>query len=74
MYMLPEGKRELSDPPKQDIGSSDIGFNDTDGIRTTFAQLRGAWEEGNEIGTHFNGHFCGAEGDVGTWTVKQWKS
>lgn len=72
--MLPEGKRELYDPPKHDIGSSDIGFDDTDGIRNTLAQLRGVWEEGNEIGTHFNGHFCGPEGGIGTWTVKQWKS
>lgn len=73
VYMLPEGRRKLYDPPKHDIGSSDIGFNDIDGIRNTLAQLRGAWEEGNEIGTHFNGHFCGPEGGVGTWTTEQWK-
>lgn len=36
--------------------------------------MRGAWEDGDEIGTHFNGHFCGPEGGVGTWSVDQWKS
>ncbi|MFJ7256257.1 hypothetical protein ACIQWV_27555 [Streptomyces sp. NPDC098085] len=74
VYMLPEAKRELYDPPKHNAGSSDIGFNDTEGIRNTIAQVRGAWEDGDEIGTHFNGHFCGPEGGVGTWTVDQWKS
>ncbi|MFK4206817.1 hypothetical protein [Streptomyces sp. NPDC030920] len=73
VYMLPENKRELYDPPKHNAGSSDIGFNDTEGIRNTITQVRGAWEDGNEIGTHFNGHFCGPEGG-GTWSVEQWRS
>ncbi|MFB7189653.1 hypothetical protein ACFCZT_31035 [Streptomyces sp. NPDC056230] len=74
VYLLPEDKRELYDPPKHNAGSSDIGFNDTEGIRNTITQVRGAWEDGDEIGTHFNGHFCGPEGGVGTWSVDQWKS
>ncbi|MGW1408600.1 hypothetical protein [Streptomyces sp. NPDC002403] len=73
VYMLPEGKAKLYDPPKHNAGSSDIGFNDTEGIRNTITQVRGAWEDGDEIGTHFNGHFCGPEGG-GTWSVEQWKS
>ncbi|WP_031006581.1 hypothetical protein [Streptomyces sp. NRRL F-5727] len=74
VYLLPEEKRELYDPPKHSAGRSDIGFNDTEGIRDTVRELRGAWLEGNEIGTHFNGHFCGAQGGVGTWSVEEWKS
>jgi hypothetical protein len=74
VYMLPKDRRELYDPPKHNAGSSDIGFNDTEGIRNTITQVRGAWEDGDEIGTHFNGHFCGPEGGVGTWSVDQWKS
>ncbi|WP_374119421.1 hypothetical protein [Streptomyces sp. RKAG290] len=74
VYLLPEAKRKLYDPPKHNAGSSDIGFNDTKGIRDTLAQVRGAWLDGNEIGTHFNGHFCGADGGVGTWSVDEWKS
>ncbi|MFG2629292.1 hypothetical protein [Streptomyces sp. NPDC048473] len=73
VYMLPDEKRELYDPPKHNAGSSDIGFNDTEGIRNTITQVRGAWEDGDEIGTHFNGHFCGPDGG-GTWSVDQWKS
>lgn len=74
VYLLPEAKRKLYDPPKHNVGSSDIGFNDTEGIRDTLTQVRGAWLDGNEIGTHFNGHFCGKDGGVGTWSVDEWKS
>ncbi|WP_327354462.1 hypothetical protein [Streptomyces sp. NBC_01304] len=74
VYMLPEGKKDLYNPPQHSAGRSDIGFNDAKGIRDTVEQLRGAWLEGSEIGTHFNGHFCGKGGGVGEWTVDEWKS
>ncbi|MFH8292533.1 hypothetical protein [Streptomyces sp. NPDC018059] len=74
VYMLPESKRSLYKPPQHLAGSSDIGFNDRKGIRNTVEQLRAAWLEGNEIGTHFNGHFCGAGRGVGEWSVADWKS
>jgi hypothetical protein len=74
VYLLPEKKRHLYDPPKHAVGRSDIGFNDIEGIRDTVRELRGAWLDGNEVGTHFNGHFCGKNGGVGTWSVKEWKS
>ncbi|MEU6484507.1 hypothetical protein [Streptomyces sp. NPDC046887] len=74
VYLLPEDKSTLYDAPGHSPGRSDIGFNDTEGIRATVRELRGAWQEGNEIGTHFNGHFCGPESGVGTWSVEDWKS
>ncbi|WP_372408737.1 hypothetical protein [Streptomyces luteireticuli] len=74
VYMLPEEKRTLYEPPQHAAGASDIGFNDVRGVRDTVEQLRGAWLEGSEIGTHFNGHFCGADGGVGTWTPGEWSS
>ncbi|MEV7860813.1 hypothetical protein AB0O86_18765 [Streptomyces hirsutus] len=73
VYMLPEEKRDLYRPPQHSPGRSDIGFNDAEGIAATVEQLRLAWLEGNEIGTHFNGHFCGADGGVGEWSVAEWK-
>ncbi|GGU78696.1 hypothetical protein GCM10010275_11850 [Streptomyces litmocidini] len=74
VYLLPEEKRELYAPPQHSPGRSDIGFNDVAGIRATVRELRGAWQEGNEIGTHFNGHFCGKESGVDNWSVEDWKS
>ncbi|MFE0673227.1 hypothetical protein [Streptomyces sp. NPDC058867] len=73
VYMLPEHKRDLYRPPQHSPGSSDIGFNDDQGIADTVEQLRGAWLEGNEVGTHFNGHFCGKGRGVGEWSVADWK-
>ncbi|MEU1056562.1 hypothetical protein ABZ397_28925 [Streptomyces sp. NPDC005876] len=72
VYLLPEEKRDLYRPPQHPPGHSDIGFNDEQGIADTVEQLRLAWREGNEIGTHFNGHFCGP-GGVGEWSVEEWK-
>ncbi|MEU7086675.1 hypothetical protein [Streptomyces achromogenes] len=74
VYLLPEEKRDLYKPPQHSPGRSDIGFNDERGIADTLEQLRLAWLEGNEVGTHFNGHFCGPDGGVGTWSVEEWKS
>ncbi|MEU9009591.1 hypothetical protein AB0D12_07370 [Streptomyces sp. NPDC048479] len=74
VYLLPEAKANLYDPPQHSAGSSEIGFNDIQGIRDTVRELRGAWQEGNEVGTHFNGHFCGKDGGVGNWSVDEWKS
>ncbi|MEZ7004585.1 hypothetical protein [Streptomyces sp. AD55] len=73
VYLLPEEKRDQYQPPQHSPGRSDIGFNDQQGISDTVEQLRMAWQEGNEIGTHFNGHFCGAGGGVGEWSVEEWK-
>lgn len=73
VYLLPDEKRDLYHPPRRSPGRSDIGFNDERGVRDTVEQLRGAWLEGNEIGTHFNGHFCGS-GGVGDWSAEDWKS
>jgi hypothetical protein len=73
VYVLPEEKADLYRPPHHSPGRSDIGFNDREGIKATVEQLRGAWLEGNEIGTHFNGHFCGSGGGVGEWSVEDWK-
>ncbi|MET9501601.1 hypothetical protein ABZY42_07640 [Streptomyces sp. NPDC006622] len=73
VYLLPEHKRDLYKPPQHSPGRSDIGFNDEQGIADTVKQLRLAWLEGNEVGTHFNGHFCGKDGGVGEWSVEEWK-
>ncbi|MFJ6630727.1 hypothetical protein ACIQMR_04830 [Streptomyces sp. NPDC091376] len=74
VYLLPEEKAEMYDPPKHSAGRSDIGFNTVEGIKATVRELRGAWLDGNEIGTHFNGHFCGPQGGGTTWSADEWRS
>ncbi|MET9439789.1 hypothetical protein [Streptomyces sp. NPDC006610] len=73
IYLLPESKKALYDPPQHDRGAAAISYPTDEHIRTTLEQLGRAWKEGNEIGTHFNGHFCGEKGG-GDWSVAEWKS
>ncbi|CAM5232964.1 Polysaccharide deacetylase OS=Streptomyces alboniger OX=132473 GN=CP975_34635 PE=4 SV=1 [Streptomyces alboniger] len=73
IYLLPKDKAKLYRPPQHPVGSAAIDFATDDHIRTTLEQLRRTYEDGNEIGTHFNGHFCGDKGG-GDWSVAEWKS
>ncbi|MBK3579824.1 hypothetical protein JHN63_39760 [Streptomyces sp. MBT65] len=73
IYLLPKSKRDLYHPPMHSVGSAAIDFPTDQHIRDTLEQLRLAYEQGNDIGTHFNGHFCEAKGG-GDWSVAQWKS
>ncbi|GCB47015.1 hypothetical protein [Streptomyces sp. NL15-2K] len=75
LYLLPESKKRLYDPPNNPRGASDIGYLTDAHIKETLNGVRRAWLEGHEIGTHFNGHFCGeAHGSVAHWTPRQWRS
>ncbi|MGV9990015.1 hypothetical protein [Streptomyces sp. NPDC003374] len=74
LYLLPESKKRLYDPPNNVRGASDIGYLTDEHIKSTLANVRRAWLEGHEIGTHFNGHFCSGHGTVANWTPKQWQS
>jgi hypothetical protein len=73
IYLLPKAKKNLYDPPQHPEGAAAISYPTDAHIRTTLEQLTKAWQDGNEIGTHFNGHFCGKKGGK-DWSVKEWKS
>ncbi|GGR52703.1 hypothetical protein [Streptomyces netropsis] len=74
IYLLPESKKRLYEPPNNPVGASDIGYLTDDHIKSTLRNLREAWFEGHEVGTHFNGHFCQGSGSVGHWTPSDWRS
>ncbi|MDF3140673.1 MULTISPECIES: hypothetical protein [unclassified Streptomyces] len=73
IYLLPKGEAKLYAPPQHDPGAAAISYPTDEHIRTTLEQLGKAWQDGHEIGSHFNGHFCGALGG-GYWSVDEWKS
>ncbi|MET8611155.1 MULTISPECIES: polysaccharide deacetylase family protein [Streptomyces] len=73
IYLLPKSKKDLYHGPMHQPGDAAIDYPTDEHIRTTLEQLRLAYEQGNDIGTHFNGHFCEAKGG-GDWSVDQWKS
>ncbi|MGQ0631320.1 MAG: hypothetical protein ACT4P1_09770 [Sporichthyaceae bacterium] len=73
-YLIPEDKRSLYRPPGKPVGSSEIGFSKTAAdarLRLEFA--RQAYLDGDEIGTHYNGHFCGSSG-VAAWSTADWRN
>ena len=73
IYTLPESKKSMYHPPQHQVGASDIGYLSDAHIRATIEQISAAWLDGHEIGTHFNGHFCGANGG-GRWSPEDWDS
>ncbi|MGW1290542.1 hypothetical protein ACWD4N_44940, partial [Streptomyces sp. NPDC002586] len=74
LYLLPEEKKRLYDPPNNPVGASDIGYLTDSHLKQTLKYVRQAWLDGHEIGTHFNGHFCEGSGSVANWTPAQWRS
>lgn len=73
IYLLPDGKKALYHPPQHGQGAAAISYPTVPHVKDTLEQLRGAWTDGNEIGSHFNGHFCGPKGG-GDWSPTEWKS
>jgi hypothetical protein len=73
IYALPGSQRMQYAPPQHPVGASDIGFLSTEQVLATMREVGAAWLDGHEIGTHFNGHFCGASG-VGRWSPSDWAS
>jgi hypothetical protein len=72
VYLIDWAQRDRYAPPELPRGDSAIGFApDTRWIAAMRRQLALAYRDGDEIGTHYNGHFCGA-GGVGDWTAKDW--
>lgn len=73
IYFVPEARRTLYHPPAGHApGSSAIGFLTESSVHRTIAGIGSAWLEGHEIGTHFNGHWCGP-GGVGSWSSQDWR-
>lgn len=73
LYLVPEQKSYLYRPPGHAVGSSEVGFSAKENVRPRMEQIRAAHAEGHEIGTHFNGHFCGSNG-VQRWSTADWLS
>lgn len=80
VYLLePEHAAEYHSPDRV-AGVSSIGFlpvpkgaRSEPTLRALIAEIDGARAEGHEIGTHFNGHFCGDHGAT-VWDVEDWRT
>ena len=76
IYLLPDSRRAEYTGPGNRPGRASIGFGGSDeDVRTLIADLNTAIDQGHEIGTHYNGHFCqGSALGVGEWNTAQWNS
>src|SRR4051794_34397758 len=72
VYLVDWAHRDDYVPPDRAAGDSAIGFApDAGWIAAMRRQIALGYREGNEVGTHYNGHFCGV-GGVSTWTAQDW--
>jgi hypothetical protein len=72
VYFVNDTAKSVYDAPKHGIGKSEIGFGgDVSTIAPRVEQVNLAFEEGNEIGSHANGHF---DAGIGKWTLADWTS
>ncbi|MFI9585496.1 hypothetical protein ACIHCQ_27400 [Streptomyces sp. NPDC052236] len=73
IYLVPQERKTLYRPPQHEPGAAAISFPTGPHIRSTLEQLGKAWQDGHEIGSHFNGHFCEDKGG-GDWSTEEWRS
>lgn len=72
LYFLPKSLRTEYQPPRRPAGDSDINYMSDPTVRRTIIDTAIAWTYGNEIGTHFCGHFQDPNG-VPSWTTDDWE-
>lgn len=74
VYLVDWAHHERYSPPENPRGASAIGFApDQAWITAMRKQIVLGYRDGNEIGTHYNGHFCGPAG-VGAWNAVDWST
>ncbi|MBC7385038.1 MAG: hypothetical protein H7301_02610 [Cryobacterium sp.] len=71
VYFLLNTNKNIYREPTQGVGKSAIGFggNSSEGLLARVNHVNVAFQDGNEIGSHANGHFDGTR-----YTVSEWKS
>ncbi|HEU4811394.1 MAG TPA: hypothetical protein VFT00_04575 [Nocardioides sp.] len=74
-YLLSDRTRSAYHPPYYPAGTSEILWGSAADLPVEIRDLNAALAAGNEIGTHFNGHFCAGAGlpsGGNTWDTEDW--
>lgn len=74
LYLLSDTTKDNYQGPGHKRGRSSLGaWNTQDELVQEIADLNAAYQQGNEIGTHFNGHFCSDNPPgSGDWSTADW--
>ncbi len=76
-YLLSDQTKTDYHPPFYDPGTSEINWNTAADLPVEINNINTALATGNEIGTHFNGHFCqgaGLPSGGNNWTTADWNT
>jgi hypothetical protein len=74
-YLLSEATKDKYVGPGHGPGESSIAWAAPEDVPLVIGDINEALERGDEIGSHFNGHFCsGVANSVGTWTTADWNN
>ncbi|MGZ4487480.1 MAG: hypothetical protein ACXVW1_06065 [Nocardioides sp.] len=74
-YLLSDRTRTAYHPPHYPPGTSEIAWNPASALPDEVRDLNRALASGDEVGTHFNGHFCAGGGlpsGGNTWGTADW--
>ncbi len=74
-YMLSSDTKTKYQGPGHNPGKSSISWNEPTDLPVEIADLNKSLAQGNEVGTHFNGHFCSDNPPGGMdWNTADWNN
>jgi hypothetical protein len=74
-YLLSEATKDHYVGPGHNPGISSIAWSKPEDVPVEIEDLNEALDRGDEIGSHFNGHFCsGVASPVGSWSTADWNN
>ena len=74
-YMLSSQTKDKYQGPGHGAGKASISWNEPADLPVEIADLNDAISRGDEIGTHFNGHFCSDNPPGGNdWNTADWNN
>ena len=75
VYLLSDQTKDKYQGPGHGVGKSSVGWTAPADVPVEVADLNQAYRSGNEIASHFNGHFCAGDGPSGNdWSTASWNN
>ncbi|MGI8415648.1 MAG: polysaccharide deacetylase [Nakamurella sp.] len=76
LYLLDQAHKDYYHGPGHKPGTTSLGaWNTPDEVKQEVLDLNAAYAKGDEIGSHFMGHFCSDNPPgANVWTTKDWDS